>query len=96
MSIFAHMASADLGRGTENFIQVYVPNDLIAPSTVTEICLKPRLFNYQGTTKYGLTEEVKFVQHFFSDHGMIRCFILLDKLKKVKVLGEIFYVRKKY
>ena len=60
--IFAQMSSADLGSGQENYIQVYIPHDLIDPSTVTEIGLKSRLFNLSGTTKYGLTEDVTFVK----------------------------------
>jgi len=59
--IFAHMSSADLGGGVENYIQIFIPTDLIDPSTVKEISLKPRLFNYVGTTKYGITEEITFV-----------------------------------
>lgn len=63
--IFAHISSADLGRGTENFLQIFIPTDLIDPSTVTEIGLKARLFNYNGSapnTKYGLSEDVTFVK----------------------------------
>ena len=60
--IFAHMGSADLGRGKENYIQIYIPTDLIDPSTVTEIGLDERIFNLNGTVKYGLTEDITFVK----------------------------------
>ena len=60
--IFAQISSANLGDGTENFIQIYIPNDLINPSTVTEIGLSARLFTLNGTVKYGLTKDVTFVK----------------------------------
>ena len=61
--IFAHLASGNIGRGyEENFIQIYIPNDLIDPAAITEIGLKASLFNYSGTTKYGLTEDITFVK----------------------------------
>ncbi|MBR4943088.1 MAG: InlB B-repeat-containing protein, partial [Clostridia bacterium] len=60
--IFVHMSSTDFGKGKENFIQIYIPKDLIDPSAVTEIGLKSDIFNLNGTVKYGLTKDVTFVK----------------------------------
>ena len=61
--IFTHMSKGDIGRGvTENYIQIFIPTDLIDPSTVTEIGLDEKIFNLNGTVKYGLTEDITFMK----------------------------------